>query len=157
MLTIIKVFFMLFLLCLWEYGTLWEFSKQTSKFFFQLSVQVYYLLCKLKRRGKPLLDGAKRGAALWYYPQEHLVVIRDEKVSRFVKFERIILLLCFLLDLTNKHCRTWSSMINLWIYSWKYNIRRNVNSDSNLTMRRVAVMFFELRVVKNFMQTHFNG
>ena len=36
---------------------------------------------------------------------------------------------------------------------WKYNIRRNVNSDfSTVTMRRVTIMFFELGVVKNFMQ-----
>ena len=43
--------------------------------------------------------------------------IRHEKVSPFVKFEIILPLLCFLLDLpTNKHCRTWSSMIYLWIY-----------------------------------------
>ena len=60
----------------------------------------------------------KEGGTLWDYPQEHLVVIRDEKVSPFVKFEIILPLLCFLLDpLTNKHCRTWSSMINLWIGS----------------------------------------
>ena len=33
------------------------------------------------------------------------------------------------------------------------NIRRNVNSDfSIITMRRVAIIFFELGVVKNFMQ-----
>ena len=39
------------------------------------------------------------------------------------------------------------------VRSWKYNIRRNVNSDfSIVTMRRVAIMFFELGVVKNFMQ-----
>ena len=37
--------------------------------------------------------------------------------------------------------------------SRKYNIRRNVNSDfSTVTMRRVAIIFFELGVVKNFMQ-----
>ena len=40
------------------------------------------------------------------------------------------------------------------IESWKYNIRRNVNSDfSIVTMRRVAIVFFELGVVKNFMET----
>ena len=45
-----------------------------------------------------------------------MVVIRDEKVSLFVNFEIILPLLCFLLDhRTNKHCRTWSSMINLWV------------------------------------------
>ena len=39
------------------------------------------------------------------------------------------------------------------IESLKDNIRRNVNSDfSILTMRRVAIIFFELGVVKNFMQ-----
>ena len=73
-------------------------------------------LAKLKGRGRPFLVGPSRGATLWNYLQEHLVVIRDEKVSPFVKFEKILPLLCFLLDpLTNKHCRTWSSMINLWI------------------------------------------
>ena len=51
--------------------------------------------------------------------QDHqLVDIRHEKVSPFVKFEIILPLLCFLLDpLTKKHCRTWSSKINLWIDS----------------------------------------
>ena len=38
-------------------------------------------------------------------------------------------------------------------YPWKYNIRRNVNSDfSVVIMRRVAIIFFELEVVKKFMQ-----
>ena len=48
----------------------------------------------------------------------HLVDIRDEEVSPFVKFEIILPLLSFLLDpLTYKHRRTWSSIINLWIDS----------------------------------------
>ena len=39
------------------------------------------------------------------------------------------------------------------VLAWKYNKRRNVNSDfSVVTMRRVASIFFELGVVKNFMQ-----
>ena len=38
--------------------------------------------------------------------------------------------------------------------SWKYNIRKNVNSDFFIvTMSRVAITFFELGVVLNFMQT----
>ena len=78
-------------------------------------------LAKLKRRRRAFFEGARRGITLWDYPQEHLVVIRDEKVSPFVKFEIILPLLCFLLDpLTNKHCRIWSSMINLWIDSRTY-------------------------------------
>ena len=57
--------------------------------------------------------GGRRGTTWQDY---HLVDIRHEKVSFFVKFEIILPLLCFLLDpLTNKHCRAWSSMINLWI------------------------------------------
>ena len=40
------------------------------------------------------------------------------------------------------------------VSSWKYNIRRNVNSDfSIVSMRRVPIIFFELEIVKNFMQT----
>ena len=43
---------------------------------------------------------------------------KRSKVSPFVKFETILPLLCFLLDpLANKYCRTWISMINLWIDS----------------------------------------
>ena len=55
-------------------------------------------LTKLKGRGSPFFEGPRRRATLWDYPQEHLVVRRDEKVSPFVKFEKILPLLCFLLD-----------------------------------------------------------
>ena len=41
MLTIIRVFINPFLLCLWEKRTPWQLSKQISKLFFQMSVQVY--------------------------------------------------------------------------------------------------------------------
>ena len=35
--------------------------------------------------------------------------------------------------------------------AWNYNIRRNVNSDiSVVTMRRAAIIFFELGVIKIF-------
>ena len=38
------------------------------------------------------------------------------------------------------------------VYTWKYNIRKNVNSDFTIVaMRRVAIIFFELGVVKNLM------
>ena len=40
-----------------------------------------------------------------------------------------------------------------YVSTWKYNIRRNVNSDFSIViMRRVAIIFFELGVVKNSMQ-----
>ena len=82
-----------------------------------------YILClaKLKGRGKPFLKGARRGITLWGYPQEHLVVIRNEKVSPSVRFKGILPLLCFSSDpFTNKHCKTWSSLKNLWIDSRTY-------------------------------------
>ena len=44
MLTIIKKFIILFLLCLQKQGTPWQFSKQISKLSFQLSVQICSLL-----------------------------------------------------------------------------------------------------------------
>ena len=48
--------------------------------------------------------------------------------------------------------KEWVKILNTW--AWKYNIRRNVNSDfSIVTMRGVATIFFELGVIKNFMQT----
>ena len=37
--------------------------------------------------------------------------------------------------------------------SWNYNTRRNINSGfSVVTMRRVAIIIFELGVVKNVMK-----
>ena len=82
-------------------------------------------MAKLKERGRPFLEIAKKGGGggggggtFLDYLQEHMAVIRDEKFSPFVKFEIILPLFCFLLDpLTNKHCRTSSSVINLWIDS----------------------------------------
>ena len=39
------------------------------------------------------------------------------------------------------------------VLPWKYNIRRNVSSDfSIVTMREVAIIFYELGVVKQFVQ-----
>ena len=112
-----KMFIILFLLCLWGYGTPWQFSKQISKLSFQLLSSYVLLLTKLKGGGRLFLEGARWGVTLRDYLQEHLGVTRDEKPSPFVKFEIILPHLCFLLDLTNKHCRTWSSMINLCIDS----------------------------------------
>ena len=116
MLTIIKEFIILFLLCLWEQGTPWQFSKQISKLSFQLSFQIYSLLAQTEGERKAFFwKGERNGTTLRDYSQDHLVDITDEKVSPFVKFEVILPLLCFSLDpLTNKHCRTWSSTINFW-------------------------------------------
>ena len=136
MLTIIKVFIVLFVLCMWEQGTPWQFSKQINKLSFQLSVQVSFFLANLKRRGRPFLEGArKRGGRIERLPQEHLVALKDEKVCSSVKFEVILPLLCCLLDpLTNKQFRGWSSMTNLWIDSrtcQKYRILLSARQRSN--------------------------
>ena len=83
-----------------------------------------YILFLAKLRGEENLSWRFQEGGLhwlWDYPQEHLVVIRDEKVSTFVKFEIILPLLCFLLGpLTSKNCKTWSSMTNFWIDSRTY-------------------------------------
>ena len=59
-LTIIKVFIILFLLCLWEQGTLWQVSKQISKLSFQLSVQVYSLFGQTEEKRKAIFGGCKK-------------------------------------------------------------------------------------------------
>ena len=62
MLTIIKEFIILFLFCLWEQRTPWQFSKQISKLSFQLSFQIYYLLAQTEGERKTFLDGGcKKG------------------------------------------------------------------------------------------------
>ena len=40
-------------------------------------------LAKLKRIGRPYLEGKRRGSPFWDYPQEYLVVMRDEKGLSF--------------------------------------------------------------------------
>ena len=74
-------------------------------------------LAKLKGRGRPFFKGARRGggAHCKITPQEHLVVIRNEKISPVVKFEIILTLLCFLLDpLTKKHLKSCESSNRLF-------------------------------------------
>ena len=119
-LTIAKVFIILFLLKgIGNILTIFKINKQAL-----LSVECSGIFSSWSNwRGEEGLFWRVQEArsTLWYYSQEHFVVIRDEKVSSFVKFEIILPLLCILLDpLTNKHCRTWSPMINLWIDSRTY-------------------------------------
>ena len=43
----------------------------------------------------------------------------------------------------------------MFLISWNYNIRRNVSSGFSVTtMREIAVIIFELGVVKHFMQKY---
>ena len=79
-LTIIKVFIILFLLVRIE--NILSQKKRVSSVFNWVSRYALFL-AKLKGRGRPFLKGARKGATLWDYPQEHLVVIRNEKVSPF--------------------------------------------------------------------------
>ena len=121
-------------------------NKSVSSPFYLVSRYILFLV-KLKRRGRPFLEGARRGAALWDYPQEHLVVIiKDGKFCPFVKFEIILPLLCCLLEpLTNTHCRAWSSMTNLWIDSrtcQKYRILLSARQSSNNYLELSKEMFW---------------
>ena len=93
-------------------------NKSVSSFFNWVSRYILFL-AKLKRRGRTFSEGARRGPHCEITP-EHLVVIRDEKVTPFVQFEIILPLLFSLDPLTNKHCRTWGSMMNSWIDSRTY-------------------------------------
>ena len=61
MLTIIKVFIILFLLCLWEQGTPWQFSEQISKLSFQLSFQIYSLLAQTEGERNTFFGECKKG------------------------------------------------------------------------------------------------
>ena len=93
-----------------------NFQNKSVSFPFNWVSRYILFLAKLKGKGKPFLEGERKGRTLWDYPQGNLVVIRDEKVFPFVKFEIILPLLWFLLDaLANTHCRTWGTKINLWI------------------------------------------
>ena len=87
MLTIIKVFIILFLFCLKERGTPWQFSKQISKLSFQLSLQVYSLLGQTEEERKAFFGGCKKGGHIVRLPSRALECHKRWKVSSFVKFE----------------------------------------------------------------------
>ena len=61
MLTILKVFIILFLLCLWEQEAPSQFSKQISKLSFHLSFQIYSVLVQSEGKAIPFLEGCKKG------------------------------------------------------------------------------------------------
>ena len=64
------------------------FAIFKTKLFPPLSVQIYSLLGQTEVERKAFMENAGRGP--------HLVAIKDEKVSPFVKFETIPPILCFL-------------------------------------------------------------
>ena len=86
-----------------------------------MRVQVYSLLGQTegeRKMQKTFFGGCKKRSHIVRLPPRALGCHKRWKTSPFVKFEIILPLLCFLLDpLTNNHCRTWSSMINLQIDS----------------------------------------
>ena len=104
-----KVFIILFLLE--EIGNKLAIFKRNQRALISIK-------CPNWRGEEDLFWGVQEEGPHYEITPKSTFVIRNEKVSPFVKFEIILPLLCFLLDpLTNKHCRTWSSMINLWIDS----------------------------------------
>ena len=111
MLTISKVLTILCLLCLCgNRECQGSFPNKSVSCSLKLVPKYILLLPKLKGEGRSFWS-----EQAW---NKNLVVMRDEKVCPFVKFELILLLLCCLLySLTNKDCRAWSFMINLWIES----------------------------------------
>ena len=104
MLIISKVFTILYLLCLCgnrEYPDSFQ-NKAVNSSFKRVPTEV-----RGKTEAERFFWRLQKGGPHCeiIYPQEHLVVMRDEKVSPFVKFEIIPQpLLCFLSDpLTNKN------------------------------------------------------
>ena len=82
---------------------------------------------------------------LWNNPIPPLLLIRPYS---------ILSLLCCLL-VTNKYCRTWSSMINLWINSRTYQKYRIL-----LSSRKKSDNYLELskeNVFRNMMLSHWQG
>ena len=68
--------------------TPWQFPKQISKFFFQMVVQVYFLLGQTEGQRKTFfqrMQEERSHCEITSTGQEHLVVIRDEKSPSFCK------------------------------------------------------------------------
>ena len=69
MLTISKVFTILFPLCLWEQGIPWKLSKNITKLFFQMFAEGYSLLGHTDG-DRPFLGGGKHR---FIYPLNYLL------------------------------------------------------------------------------------
>ena len=93
--------------------------KNKSQSFSLEWVSRYILfLGKLGGRKNHFLEDARSGATSPDFAQEHLVVIKDEKISPLMQFKKTLRLLCCVLDpFKNKDCRAWSSMRNFWVHS----------------------------------------
>ena len=85
-----------------------------SSSFYSLSVRVYSLFGQIEGKRRIFFEECKDGGGhSMRLPQEHLVVIRDEKNIFFCEIQNNSPLVCYLLNpLTNKYSRAWSSMIN---------------------------------------------
>ena len=78
---------------------------------------------KLESEGerKTFLGGSRKGSHVVRLPPRAHGCEKEEKISPFVKFEVMRHLPCILLHiLTDKLCKAWSSMINVWIDSRTY-------------------------------------
>ena len=89
----------------------------------------------MEEERKAFFGGWKKRGHIVRFSQEHLVVIKDEKVYHFVKFEIILSFPCCLVDpIPIKHYRARSTMINLWIDSrtcHKYRILLSATQNFN--------------------------
>ena len=99
------------------------------------------LLSKMKGRGRSFFGRCKKGFHIVRLPQEHLVIIRNEK-SLFARLEIILHVLCFLLDpFAKNHCRTWSST-GAWQGYLKCSIWGTNNQLPNIFYKFVHLQLF---------------
>ena len=88
-----------------------NFQNKSVSSTFSWVTRYIIFLAKLKRRGRPFLKGARRGGTLWDYPLRPLGCHKRWKSVSFSEILNNPTSPFFLLDpLTNKHCRTQSSM-----------------------------------------------
>ena len=97
------------------------------------------ILAKLNGRGRPFSKDAKRGATLWHYLQEHLVGVRDEKVSFCEIWDNPTPPLFLVELLTSKHCRTWSKLDMINLNSWIDSVHWVISS---LPQKHHLLVFF---------------
>ena len=91
-------------------------SEQVSKVSFQLSFQVCSLLGQSEGERKASFGGCKKEGNIVRLVSRTVGCHKRWKVSPFFEiWNHLITPFLFLEPLTNKHIKTWSSMINLWV------------------------------------------
>ena len=98
-------------------------------------------LTKLKGKGRPFLEDPKKGATLWDYSQEQLVVLREEKIFLFVKLKFKLIFQMQPSCHSNICIKHWRKLYNLTTFFEFFSYLKNNDSVEHVQKVLLIVLF----------------